>query len=153
MRNEWNAYSLVDTNMLVYAIDPSNGFKHEIANELLESLLFEEGRLAVSTQILSETLNVFTLAKMETAGVNFDDVYTILSDVIALSKVPKLVVSPQTILKAAKLHVRFGVDFYDALIAATMKENGITTIYSEDKEFEKIDGIKVMNPFKMERKE
>jgi len=28
-----------------------------------------------------------------------------------------------------------------------MKENNITTTYTEDREFEKIDGIKAVNPF------
>ncbi len=147
MKPELSAYSLVDTNVLVYAIDPSDGFKHELANELLESLISEEGKLAVSTQVLSETFNVFTQAKMAESDFSIEDVHLIISDIVSLSGVPKLVVNPQTVLDAAKLHIEKGLEFYDALILATMKENGITTIYTEDKGFEKIEGITVINPF------
>lgn len=41
------------------------------------------------------------------------------------------------------------VDFWDALIAETMKENGIVKIYTEnEQDFMKIPGIKVVNPLK-----
>lgn len=152
MKTEWSTYSLVDTNVLVYALEPSDELKHEIANELFESLISGEENLAVSTQILSETLNVFTMAKMAQGSAEFGDIFLIISDIVRYSKIPKLVVNPQTVLEAAKLHMRFGLDFYDALIAATMKENGITTIYTEDKEFEKIEGLKVVNPFEKRSK-
>ena len=51
MKTEWSTYSLLDTNVLVYALEPSDEFKHEIANELFESLFSGEEKLAVSTQI------------------------------------------------------------------------------------------------------
>ncbi len=147
MQTEWSTYSLVDTNILVYALDDSDEFKHEVANDLFESLIAGDEKLAVSTQILSETLNVFAMAKMAQSSFNFEDVYSIISDIVHLSKIPKLLVTSETVLGAAKLHTQFNVRFYDALIAATMKENGITTIYTEDKDFEKISGIIVINPF------
>ncbi|WP_304840718.1 hypothetical protein [Methanocalculus sp.] len=37
--------------------------------------------------------------------------------------------------------------FWDALLVATMVENHIHTIYTEDAHFRKIPGITVINPF------
>ena len=152
MKTEWSTYSLLDTNVLVYALEPSDEFKHEIANELFESLFSGEEKLAVSTQILAETLNVFTLAKMAKSEASIEDIYVMISDIISVPEIPKLVVNAQTVLQAAKLHMQFSIDFYDALIAATMKENGITTIYTEDKDFDKIAGITAINPFERHKK-
>jgi predicted nucleic acid-binding protein len=51
-----------------------------------------------------------------------------------------------TILAANDLKERCSLHFWDALLAATMKENGISTIYTEDRHFERVPGITVTNP-------
>lgn len=145
MKTELTKYFLLDTNILVHAINPVDDFKHEIANELFEGLISGEEELALTTQVISETFNVFI--KSKELGADLSDVYSILSEIVGISAIPKLVVTPQIALKAFNLHLQFDVDFYDALIVATMKENGITTIYTEDKDFQKIEGITVINPF------
>lgn len=147
MKTEWSTYSLVDTNVLVYAIDPSEGFKHEIANELFESALEKDSKFAVSTQILAEFANVcIKLAKTD-PGISLEDAGIVISTIIEIQDLPKLAVMPGTVINAMKLQQQSGAGFFDALIAATMKEHGITTIYTEDKDFEKIEGIKAVNPF------
>ncbi|MEK6854564.1 MAG: PIN domain-containing protein [Nanoarchaeota archaeon] len=147
MKTEWSTYSLVDTNVLVYAVDPSDGFKHEIANELFESALEKNGKFAVSTQILAEFANVCIKLAKNDPGISLKESEIIISTIIEIRDLPKLVVMPETVIHAMKLNQQFGVGLFDALIAATMKEHGITTIYTEDKEFEKIEGIKAVNPF------
>ncbi|MBI2141044.1 PIN domain-containing protein [Candidatus Woesearchaeota archaeon] len=145
--SELNAYSLLDANILVHAFDNSDEFKHEMANELFESALYGEMRLAVTTQVLSETFNVFTRHKYFKNRVNLEEIRLFIADIVDISEIPKLSSTPKTILSAMELHITFGVEFYDAVIAATMKEHGITTIYTEDKDFDKIEGIKAVNPF------
>ncbi len=50
-------------------------------------------------------------------------------------------VSPSTIAIAAQLESRFGLDYFDALLASeSMEHDGI--IVSTDREFEKIPGLK-----------
>lgn len=151
MKTEWSTYSLVDTNVLVYAVDPSDGFKHEIANELFESALEENSKLAVSTQILAEFTNVCIRLAKNDPGISLKDVELIILAILDIEELPKLVVMPHTVVQAMKLQHQFEVRFFDALIAATMKENGITTIYTEDKDFEKIEGIKAVNPFEKKK--
>lgn len=145
--SELNTYFLLDANILVHAFDNSDEFKHEMANELFESALSGEMRLAVTTQVLSETFNVFTRHKYFKNRVDLEEVRLFIADIVDISEIPKLISTPKTVLSAMELHIRFGVEFYDSVIAATMLENSIRTIYTEDKDFDKIEGIKVVNPF------
>ena len=147
MKIEWSKYTLIDTNVLIYAMDPSDEFKHEIANEIFESMYSGTELIALSTQTLSETFNVFRMAKMAKVEFNFEDVFLILSDIVQTSEIPKLLVNPGTALLAARICQKSGAGYYDCLIAATMKEHGITKIYTEDEAFRKIEGITVVNPF------
>lgn len=54
-----------------------------------------------------------------------------------------------TVMEAVNLEQKFGIHFWDALIAATMQENSIDTIYTENtKDFAKVPWLKAINPFK-----
>ena len=55
---------------------------------------------------------------------------------------------PMTVLKAIELVKLYRAPFWDALIAACMLEYGIGTIVTEnERDFRKIPGLKVINPF------
>lgn len=61
----------------------------------------------------------------------------------------KINYSADTLEQAMNTAINQKVDFWDALIAETMKENGIVKIYTEnEQDFMKIPGIKVVNPLK-----
>lgn len=56
---------------------------------------------------------------------------------------------PQTVMKATELVRERRAPFWDALIAACMLENGIEIIVTEnERDFKRISGITVVNPFK-----
>ncbi len=151
MKTEWNTYFLLDANLLVYVLDSSDEFKHAIANELFESALSSEMRFAVTTQVLAETLNVFIKHNYFNGAINPDYVKLFMSDLINIEAIPKLAIPPVAVLRAYEIHLASGAPFYDSLLAATMKNHGVTTIYTEDKHFHKIEGIKVVNPFLSQR--
>jgi len=44
------------------------------------------------------------------------------------------------------LHIGDGINYWDAVLAATMKEHGIFSIYTEDQHFSKIPWLVAMNP-------
>ena len=56
-------------------------------------------------------------------------------------------VKSTNVVEAIRLKKNSSTSYWGCLIAATMKEHGITTIYTEDGEFRKIEGIKVIDPF------
>lgn len=145
-----DSLSLIDTNMLIYMFEESRELKHELACELLENIL--EGRIkaAVSTQVLSELFVNLTAEKKKTIvtrPIGVQSAELIIEDIAITSCFKVFDVKPQNVLNAIKIKKSSNASYWDCLIAATMKENGITTIYTEDEGFGKIEGIKAINPF------
>ena len=53
----------------------------------------------------------------------------------------------QTIKSAIGISSKHGIHYWDALLAATMKENNVFSIYTEnEKDFKKIPWLKTINP-------
>ena len=52
-----------------------------------------------------------------------------------------------TIIRAIDINLEYNIPYYDALLAATMRENGIFNIYTENVKDFKAVGIKAVNPF------
>lgn len=137
----------LDTNILVYAYDKDEGLKHEKAKKLLTKCLHKRIKLAVSPQVFSEFFVVVT--KKIKKPMSIKDAQKIMNDIVEFSHFLKCNFNYSAVLEATSFCEKYTSGYYDALIAATMKMNGITKIYSEDtKHFSKIHGIQVVNPFK-----
>jgi predicted nucleic acid-binding protein len=68
-----------------------------------------------------------------------------------LKKFPCYPAEQDTVEYALSLMSLYKLPFWDAMIAAVMLENSIFTIYTEnEKDFSRIPGIKVVNPFRSE---
>ena len=137
--------SLVDTNILVYAYDESEGNKHEICKRLIDECWRRKIKYGISIQNLSEFYAVITrkienLLPMETAK-------EIIGDIIEFQNWIIIDYDTHTIPSAIEINIAYGVHYWDALIAATMRENGIFSIYTEDDAFEDVPWLKVTNPF------
>lgn len=136
--------SLIDTNILVYAYDSSEGLKHQKSRKLIEECFEGIKKFAVSNQILAEFFYVMS-KKME-SPLNLLEIYEILEEIIEVDNWKKIDYNYNTVIKTVKSKPKH---FWDSLIAETMKENGIQKIYTENtRHFEKIPGITVVNPFK-----
>jgi predicted nucleic acid-binding protein len=133
--------SFLDTNVLVYADDPSAPAKHRRALDL-----FAEHRSAgtgvVSVQILQEYFVAVT-RKLQ------------LDPAIAQRKVRLLadfhVVVPDAgdVLAAIDLHRLHGFSFWDALVVHSAKQAGCRVLLTEDLQHERdFDGLLVVNPFR-----
>ncbi len=139
-----------DTNLLVYAFDTAKGLRQQLAYELLEEVLSGKIRLFLTTQIASEFFVNVTAEKKRAAVENplsISEAEDTIRDILSLPNVSLATLGFNTIFSALSLKKASNASYWDCLIAATMKENGITTIYTEDKGFEKIEGINVINPF------
>jgi len=139
------AEQFIDTNVLVYAFDHTNPKKHLSCRQLLEKLLIKGG--VVSNQVLAELFYVLSRKLPKPMGTE-----GALRAVNALAESPTLRrvdYGTNTVKKAATLCFKTGAGFWDALIAETMLENGVQTICTEnEKDFKKIPGVRVSNPFK-----
>ena len=137
MQNGWQKF--IDTNILIYLEDNDNAIKHSIAiNTIKEVAEASEG--VISNQILAEFSN-----QMErTMRVN--EINERIADYQNSFQI--LIYSVNEIKVANELFEDYKIHFFDALIAATMKNNNVNTIITENEnEFKKIPWISVINPF------
>lgn len=139
-----NSRTLIDTNILVYANDNSEPAKQDICRKLIDEKTLS-GQCFLSAQNLGEfywtvTRKTEILLPAETAkyAIHF------FCKVFQISHY-----SAETVKEAVNFCVSHRLQFWDALIAATMLENSISIIYTENvKDFSKIPGITAINPFK-----
>ena len=148
MRREMSCTSdeicLIDTNILVYAYDESEGKKHEICKRLIDECWRLREKYSISIQNLSEFYVVIT-KKIENP-VPMEMAKEIIEDIIEFQNWIVMDYDPRTILSAIELNMVYEVHYWDALIAATMRENKIFRIYTEDGDFKNIPWLNVINP-------
>ncbi|MEK6635579.1 MAG: PIN domain-containing protein [Planctomycetota bacterium] len=136
---------LIDTNILVYAYDNSEGEKHKASRDILKKI-WKEGGGVVCLQNLMEFFVVIT-KKVENP-VDIADAKAIVEDILKSNNWRIIDRDVDTFLDAVDLVSEHEIHLWDAVIAACMKENDITEIVTEDKEdFKKIPVIKVTVPF------
>lgn len=139
---------LVGTNILVYAHDKTDMEKHKISFEIVNNCIEKKEKLAVSTQNISEFFSVVIgkklLAKKEAIE--------IISDITELENWIKLDFDHKTALEAAKISENHDMHYWDALLAATMKQNGILNLYTENAKDFKVPWLNVVNPFEKKQK-
>ncbi len=141
---------MIDTNILIYMFEESYEIRHELAYDLLEDIMERRIKAALSTQILSELFVNLTAESKKGIVTNPLDATQAELIIEDISKAPHFTVvdlKPANVLKAIQIKKASGASYWDCLIAASMKEHNITTIYTEDRAFEKMPGIKVINPF------
>jgi toxin-antitoxin system PIN domain toxin len=138
----------VDTNVLVYAHRAESSF-HDAAFDSVRSLA--EGRLpwGIPVSCLHEFLSVVTHPKL------FKPASTAAQ---ALAQIDAWLASPSVqILHSGAEHWSIlselthvsklqGGQFHDARIAAICLENGVTTLWSADRDFSRFKALKTVNP-------
>ena len=134
---------LVDTNVLVYAYDPTDGGKRERAIAVLEQLGARRSG-ALSAQVLGEFFvtvtrkipSPLTEAEAERSLTNYIRSWVIydLTELVVLEAVIGL--------------QRHRVSYWDSLVWATAKLNGVPNILSEDfSDGVLLEGVRFLNPF------
>lgn len=138
--------ALVDTNILCYALDSSEPEKRAAAAELLARCWRSETALAVSVQNLAE----FTVVMTEKVEKPLPEAVLtrFIRNITGFDGWTVIGYTPDTIRRALAIRHEYSLHFWDALLAATMNEHSISTIYTEDSHFAKIPGFTVINPFR-----
>lgn len=137
--------ALIDTNILVYAFDTGSGRKHAVAKDLIARAWKHEAAYAVSTQNLAE----FSVVVREKVAhpVPSEDTRQFLSLIMRSRDWAVLDYQGKTIIRAHEIRDEHRIHFWDALLVATMEENAVRTIITEDTHFQKVPWITVQNPF------
>lgn len=145
----WNAADarILDTNLLLYAYDPREKTKRPIARRLMSDLI-RSNRLCLPVQVLNEFFWNATRAKRRGDA-------PILSVAAATgliqrwcSVVPVFILRKETTLAALDGMPAHSMNFWDALLWASARENGVPVIYTEDFQHgQTVAGVQYVNPF------
>ncbi|MFZ0956012.1 MAG: PIN domain-containing protein [Candidatus Sulfotelmatobacter sp.] len=131
----------VDTNILIYAHDRSAGSKHQRARHAIERL-WTTGQGVLSTQILQELC--INLRRKLARPLPADEVRRLIQDYLSWEIV---VNSPEAVLQALEIEVRYKISFWDALVLQAAEQSGAAILYSEDLAAGQNYGpVRVMNP-------
>jgi predicted nucleic acid-binding protein len=136
-----SALEFLDTNVLVYAYDPSDPRKQQIARGLVRRAVV--GEIAASSQVLGEFAATL-LHKLKPAA-KPEDLMALLDALGPMKLVP---IDGDVVLRAVQARAQYGVNFYDGMILAAAERGGCQKIWSEDLNAgQQYFGCVVENPF------
>jgi len=136
-----NDRCFVDTNILIYAHDRTTGAKHVRARILLEQL-WDSGRGVLSTQVLQELC--MNLRRKAGNPLPVEEVRQLIREYSTWKVITN---TPESVLKALDIEMRYKTSFWDALILQAAADAGATVLYSEDLAAgQRYGSIQVVNP-------
>lgn len=138
------AESLLDTNILVYAVDasPENKRKQQIARELIAKTDF-----GISAQVMQE-FYVTATRKLKTP-LSAEDALMFLDKLSAFAVIPT---DYGLISEAIRNSVKYQVSYWDAAVIAAAERLKAPTLYSEDLNHgQQYGSVTVINPFSDEK--
>jgi len=125
----------VDSNVFIYVLVRSPKNDYEIAKRILQRI--EEGEEAVTnTGVIQEIVD--WLEYNDKRG-EVEKILTALNSYISLNKAE---ISWKDMMEAIDHVKRYDLDFVDALALQTMKRYGVKEIYTNDRDFDRVRGIK-----------
>ena len=133
--------TFIDTNVVVYASDPSDSRKNELAVEILADA-FDNDQYVISSQVLNEFVNT-ALNKLKKSD---EEVVGHLRQLKTMRVVP---VSAEWLERAVEMRSRYDLQFYDSLLLAAAEALGCDKFLTEDLNDGQMYGsVKAVNPFK-----
>jgi predicted nucleic acid-binding protein len=125
----------VDADVFIYVLMKSPKKDYEISRGIL--MRIEDGEeAATSLAVLQEVVDWLEYNNRK------KEVRSFLTAVNSYLTMNKLLVKWESFFVALDDVEKYGVDFVDALTLQTMLKNGIDEIYSNDKDFDRVPGIK-----------
>jgi predicted nucleic acid-binding protein len=133
----------VDTNILVYAHDFTQGAKHERARALVQKL-WESGNGVLSTQVLQELC--ISLRRKAARPLSAEGTRKVIEDYASWEII---VNTAESVLEALDIEMRHKISFWDALIVQAAGSSGAEVLYSEDlADGQSYGEVRVINPLK-----
>jgi predicted nucleic acid-binding protein len=132
---------LIDTNILIYALDPADPVKRGTAADLLRRAIANH-TLALSPQNLNECYKVLT---QQRRLVPMNAARSYLTHLMPWCIAP---LDAQTTVKAWAIQDEAGLEWWDALLVASALMAGCKLFISEDlQDGRLISGMRIANPF------
>ena len=133
---------LIDSNILVYAFEKEESIKKDKAKKLLDECIFGTREFAISNQNLAE----FVFVATRKGKLDIEEAKNLVIRMTQFQGFKKINYNSNTIPSALNIMQGLKASFWDSLLAATMKENGIFNIYTENAKDFKMPWIKAVNP-------
>ncbi len=131
----------IDTNILIYALDPADPIKRAVSADLLRRTINNHS-LALSPQSLNETYRVLT-QRRRLMPVEEARAYVRLLAPWAIAPLDAAVTQ-----RAWSVQDTAGLSWWDSLLIASALESGCRLFVSEDiAKGVEIDGLRIANPF------
>ena len=131
----------LDSNVLVYLADIRNARKQSVAKELVKAALERRLDCWISTQTLTEFVNV-TLKKLR-MPVEVVQEFLRFFDALPIVNMDRALVR-----RGLEIRARYQLQYYDSLILAAAERCAAKCVYSEDlNDGQFYCGIRVVNPF------
>jgi predicted nucleic acid-binding protein len=134
---------LLDTNVLVYALDPADRRKQRVAIDLLDALAIPR-RGSISVQCLTECFNAITrkIAQPIPFARGAEHVEDFASTFVVFD------LTSEVVRSACHAVARTQITLWDALIWSVARHNSIATVLTEDMQHRTvIEGVQYLNPF------
>lgn len=133
----------LDTNIVVYSLDPVDPRKATIAEELVTRGV-GSGVGVISYQVVQEFMNVSLRRFQATITVTELELY-FLKVLLPMMRVPS---SSGLFLEALRLRKANQIEWYDSLILAAALQGGCKVLYSEDMQHgQRFGNLVIQNPF------
>ncbi len=130
----------LDTNILVYAVSPSEGHREKLARDLLQSAT--QAGWPIAAQVYGEFFAVMTRRQLMTRKAAQSAVQAFCA------VMPPLGSSVLAHTAALKLVADKQVPYWDALIIAVCAEHGVKQLFTEDlPSAPRLLGVKCVSPF------
>lgn len=131
----------VDTNVLLYAVDPRHPFKQARAQAWLQQCWQRDcGR--ISTQVMHE---LFANLRRVAPSLAVEDARRLVREYRTWTP---WIVDDDTVDNAWQLQDRFAFDYWDALMVAAAQQQGCSLLITEDLQHDqRIDKVRILNPF------
>lgn len=133
--------AFLDTNILVYAVDRSDGAKNAKTVSVLQAALRQRNSYAISVQCLTEFANV----AMRKIGMAPD---AVLDFIRMFRNITTVVPECELVVRGVEIKALYGIQFYDAMVVAAAERVKAREIWSEDLNAgQRYCGMLAVNPF------
>lgn len=141
--------ALLDTNVLIYALDPTSTF-HPACHALLERTKTAGAGLCIAPQNLAEFYAIVTNSRRVPTPRTSDEAVAVVEQFLERPGLELLPVPTDVVARWITLlrrHAVVGGDLFDIQLVATMLGNGITRIYTFNRDdFAPFTELEVLTP-------